>query len=152
MINLWCSTNDSQINANELSKNKYKGKKNFKFHIQQVLNCIHENYNIPIRSTMRLWPSSRPKMTNTLLHLKINPWNQFETIVIIKCEKIFAIVMATRCFQHMKIGLACKDKWKIVVKEFQKIFNYMLRGRCTLWWFNINKNYIPYKLIQDFFK
>ncbi len=25
-------------------------------------------------------------------------------------------------------------------------------GRCKLQWFNIGKNYIPYKSIQDFFK
>jgi hypothetical protein len=107
MLSLWCSTNNSQINADELTKNKCRGKKNFKFHIQQMLNCIHGNYNILIRSKMRLWPSSRPRRISTLLHLKIDPWNQFETIVITKCRKIFVIVMATRCWKldlHARIN------------------------------------------------
>jgi hypothetical protein len=51
-------------------------------------------------------------------------------------------------FSTHEIGLVCKDKRGAVVKEFKKMFNYMLKGRCKLWWLNIGRNYILYRSIQ----
>lgn len=37
--------------------------------------------------------------------------------------------MITSCFEHMKNGLACKNKWGTISKEFKEIFDYMLRTK-----------------------
>lgn len=37
--------------------------------------------------------------------------------------------MITSCFEHIKSGLACKNKWGSISKEFKEIFDYMLKIR-----------------------
>jgi hypothetical protein len=44
-----------------------------------------------------------------------------------KWKNILIIVMVPSFSQHMKNGLACKDKWGSIFKEFKKIFDYMSR-------------------------
>jgi len=41
----------------------------------------------------------------------------------------FTTIMITSCFEHMKNGLACKNKWGTMSKEFKEIFDYMLRTK-----------------------
>jgi hypothetical protein len=38
-------------------------------------------------------------------------------------------IMITSCFEHIKSGLACKNKWGSISKEFKEIFVYMLITR-----------------------
>jgi hypothetical protein len=37
--------------------------------------------------------------------------------------------MITSCFEHIKSGLACKNEWGSISKEFKEIFDYMLKTR-----------------------
>lgn len=50
--------------------------------------------------------------------------NKFETIVT-KWNKISAQVMNARCSTHLRNGVACKDRWGLITKEFKNIFDYM---------------------------
>jgi len=53
----------------------------------------------------------------------VNRWDKFETMVT-KWNKISAQVMNARCSTHLRNGVACKDKWGLITKEFKNIFHY----------------------------
>ncbi len=40
----------------------------------------------------------------------------------------FTTIMITSCFEHIS-GLACKNKWGSISREFKEIFDYMLKIR-----------------------
>jgi hypothetical protein len=44
--------------------------------------------------------------------------------MVTKWNKISAQVMNVRCSIHPRNGVACKDKWDLITKEFKEIFDY----------------------------
>ncbi len=44
--------------------------------------------------------------------------------MVTKWNKISAQVMNVRCSIHLRNGVACKDKWDLITKEFKEIFDY----------------------------
>ncbi len=55
----------------------------------------------------------------------IDAWNKFETIVM-KWNKISAKVINAWFSIQMRNGVACKDKWGAIVRDFKKIYDYKL--------------------------
>jgi hypothetical protein len=58
----------------------------------------------------------------------------------------FTTIMITNCFEHIKSGLACKNKQGSISMEFKEIFHYMLKTRD-------NKDYnVGLRFPQGFFQ
>jgi hypothetical protein len=55
---------------------------------------------------------------------KLDPKDKFETSIT-KWKRILKVMMSMGFFQHLRNGLAYKDKWGSILDDFKKIFNYM---------------------------
>jgi len=55
---------------------------------------------------------------------KVDGCDQFETIMN-KWKNISKVVMKVSCFEHIRNGLTCKDKWHTIVSDFEKTYDFM---------------------------
>lgn len=91
------------------------------------LKSIQESQGSQIGSMGEILAFIKAKKEGHITTLnKMDPWNQFETMVT-KWKKYSTKIMSVFFFQHTKNGPMCKNKWGSIFKEFSKIFDYNLK-------------------------